>query len=472
MSALYRFGNVARADGIRSDDSRTWGATWNDFDSDGDPDLFAGRHWRKPGFFINRGRRFTEYARDAVFERTADRHGCAWGEANADGRPDLYCVQGADKGEGRGPNQLFIQTATGFVESAEEFGVQDAYGRGRTVNWIDLDGDGDLDLFLGNHLRPGHPNATYRNNGGHFERVDVGLSAELSTIGSSWADWDRDGDPDLLLTQLEPNPTVAYENIAGTFVPTEIPHATGKAWKSGAWGDYNGDGWPDLHLVSNDRSVVLRNNRGSFQVEHSISLIEGRMSAWLDLENDGDLDLYVVQGAESEDYQPVDGALDQPDLFLIRSRGGFIGPLRQSLRGVSGGNGDAVAVADEDRDGSMDIFVSNGYFHSKGYPELLRNRSRVANWIGIDLQGPAANPQGIGAQVRVETGSGSFWRGMTDGVTFRSQSEIGYFHLGIARNRVVTFEVRWPDGTRDCRTAVAAHVFIVEHGSLPCEGAG
>jgi hypothetical protein len=468
VSAVYRFPNVAARDGVQSDDSRSWGATWNDFDSDGDADLFAGRHWRVPGFFINRGDHFTPYRKDRVFEKVADRHGCAWGEANGDGKPDLYCVQGADKGEGSGANQLFIQTADGFEERGEEFGVQDLFGRGRTVNWIDLDVDGDLDLFLGNHLRPGHPNVTFLNRGGHFDRVDVGLTEELSTIGSSWADWDRDGDNDLLLNQLEPNPTIAYENQGGTFVRTEIPLVTGKPWKSGAWGDYNGDGWPDLHLVSSDRSLVMQNRHGTFHPESDIGLSEGRMSAWLDLENDGDLDLYIVQGAASEDYQPVEGALDEPDLFLIRSRGGFIGPLRQSLRGQGRGNGDAVAVSDHDRDGRVDIFVSNGYFHSRGYSELLKNHSRAGNWIGIDLDGGPSNPQGIGVKVKVVTRTRTIWRQMTDGVAFRSQSEIGYFHIGISGNEVATMEIVWPDGTRDCRSAVTDHVFVVKKGSLGC----
>ncbi|HWL66382.1 MAG TPA: VCBS repeat-containing protein, partial [Actinomycetota bacterium] len=454
-ASLYDFRDGSAALGVSRDESRTWGATWNDFDSDGDPDLMAGRHWREPLFYVNRGRRFQKLQRDDVFERVTDRHGCAWGEANGDGLPDLYCVQGADKGTGSGPNQMYVLRAGRFVEEGEGLGVADALGRGRTANWLDFDGDMDLDLFVGNHLRPGHPNVTLENTGEGFRRVDIGLSEELSTIGSSWADWDGDSDPDLLLHQLEPNPTVAYMNEGGRFTRVELEGITGLAWKSGAWGDYNGDGWSDLHLVSAHRAVVLRNEGGSFALEHEMALTEGRMSAWLDAENDGDLDLLVVQGAESDDYQPRPGARDNSDFLLVRTRGGFLGPIHQPGSDGPGPNGDAIAVADMNRDGRVDAFVSNGYFHSKGAPTLIENRSRVGHWIGLDLNGTRVNPQGIGASVHVVTPTRTYSRQMTDGVNFRAQSEIGYFHLGISGNRMAFIRVEWPDGTEDCRMALA-----------------
>ena len=466
--SAYSFENTAVAARLEGDDSRTWGASWQDIDLDGDADLLAGRHWRPAQLFENSGAGFRNINPGSRLLKGGDRHGCAWGEANGDGLPDLYCVQGADKGTGSGPNQLFIQTNTGFEEAAERYRVADRFGRGRTVNWIDFDSDRDLDLFVGNHWREGHPNQTYRNDDGRFTRVDIGLTEELATVGSSWADWDRDGDDDLMLHQLEPKPTVAYRNESGLFVRTDIPEVTGTEWNAGAWGDYNGDGWPDLHLVSRNRSAILRNDRGEFSVQHEMRLNEGRMSAWLDAENDGDLDLFVVQGARSEHFQPVEGARDHRDFLIIRTRGGFVAPLRVPGNPDGAGNGDAVAASDHDRDGRVELFVTNGYFHSNGVHELVVSRSHIANWIGVDLVGPRSNPEGMGTRIQVRSRSRTYWRQTNDGVNFRSQSEVGYAHLGIASDRRARVRLVWPDGTKDCFWAEANTVRRIEIGSEQC----
>ena len=465
---LYSFQDAAAAPDVHGDDSRTWGSAWHDFDLDGDADLLAGRHWRPAQLYVNAGRRLRNVNPGSRTLEGGDRHGCAWGEANGDGLPDLYCVQGADKGTGTGPNQLFVQTTEGFEESASRFHAVDRFGRGRTTNWIDLDGDDDLDLFVGNHWRDGYPNQTLRNDGDRFTRVSIGLTEELSTVGSSWADWDRDGDFDMLLHQLEPKPTIVYENQGGSFERIEIPHVSGGDWSAGAWGDYNGDGWPDLHLVSRTRSLILRNDEGTFAVQHEMRLNEGRMSNWMDADNDGDLDLYVLQGARSENYQPVAGAKDHRDFLILRTRGGFIAPVRTQGTPEGRGNGDSIAVSDYDRDGRVDVFVTNGYFHSRGVHQLLENGSRTAGWIGLDLIGPPTNPQGIGAQIRIRTATRRYWRQTNDGVNFRSQSEVGYVHVGIAANPSARIMVVWPDGTRDCVRALRNSVRRVEIGDAPC----
>lgn len=467
-SLLYRFNDVAAATTVARDDSRTWGAAWQDHDLDGDADLLAGRHWRPAQLFENIGGGFRNINGSSKLLDGGDRHGCAWGEANGDGQPDLYCVQGADKGTGSGPNQLFIQGDDGFENRSERYGVIDEFGRGRTTNWMDFDSDGDLDLFVGNHWRDGFPNQTFRNDGDGFTRVDVGLTLELSTVGSSWNDWDRDGDADLLLHQLEPKPTLAFENMDGHFQKVDLPQVTGKVWNAGAWGDYNGDGWTDLHLVSRTRSLVLKNDRGRFVPQHKMRLNEGRMSVWIDAENDGDLDLYVVQGARSESYQPIEGAQNHGDFLMVRTRGGFIAPLRAMGSQSKSGDGDSVAASDYNRDGRMDVFVTNGYFHANGMHELLTNRSKSANWIGLDLIGTKRNPQGLGARVFTETLTRDFWRQTGDGVNFRSQSETGYVHLGIASNERARLFVIWPDGTRDCFRARADEVVVLQIGSQPC----
>ena len=119
--------------------------------------------------------------------------------------------RGAFVGMRAGPNHLLVQRGDRFVNLAADLGVRDKFGRGRSVNWLDFDGDGDLDLFVGNKRRDGHPDALFRNHGDGFARVDSAVSsAGTSTTGSSWSDWDRDGDPDLLVTQYGERPPRAW----------------------------------------------------------------------------------------------------------------------------------------------------------------------------------------------------------------------------------------------------------------------
>lgn len=450
--------------------TRTWGSTWADFDDDGDPDLFVSRHWSLPQFLVNVNDEFHRYGGSIDWEpgpKQTDRHACAWGEANKDGKPDLYCVQGADRGKGTGPNRLYIQApGGGFKERGHEWDTTDPQGRGRTINWLDYDSDGDLDVFVGNAARSGHPNVMFRNGHGRFSRASVGLGQELSTVGSSWADWDRDGDPDLLIEQHHPGVTFAYENVHKHYRPVGINGVTGKTWLSGTWGDYNGDGWPDLVMVGNNRAVIFRNRHGHLQNVRRFKVVHGRMASWLDVENDGDLDLFLVQGAKGN--HETESSENRPDLLIVRRDRGWIRFSRHSFAGPIDGNGDAVATADYDRDGRVDVFVTNGYFHFRGANVLLRNTSRSRNWAGLQLQGRAKNPLGFGATVRVKAGGMLYKREITDNFSFRSQSEVGYVSLGLGKHRTARVRVTWSNGQTDCRSITEGSITSIQQGRSRC----
>jgi hypothetical protein len=460
----FRFADVTRLRGVvQNEPRRGWGSAWGDYDMDFDSDLFVGRHLVPPLLFSNADGFFQEVTDEPdVYERF-DRHACAWGEANGDGRPDLYCASGAQSGRGMGPNRLFIQTPSGFKDRAEQYGVQDEFARGRTVNWIDYDGDGDLDIFVGNKHRDGNPNVMFRQTGDRFARAMAGVGAGFSTISSSWSDWDRDRDPDLLVLRYDGR-GVAYENVAGRFRRIRLRHVTNHAWKSGAWGDFNGDGWPDLHVINQRRSIILRNKRGRFQPVHNSSLRRGRMSAWLDVDNDMDLDLFVVQGAEGR----REDARNLPDFLINRGKRGFKKVLGASFRGPYRGDGDAVATADFDSDGSIDVFVTNGFGKTAGLGVLLRNRSRAGNWSELRLLGGAQNPWGLGTNVRVRTSQRTYWRQVTDGFNYRAQSDASVVHLGLGRQGSAAVRIEWPGGLRDCVRVEAGSVRVVPVGSSPC----
>lgn len=463
--------------GLATERTDSWGALWADHDSDGYPDLFIGRHGGNPYFFTGSSdgydRRRLNFNLPQGYdpmddERWTDRHGCAWGEATGDGGVDLYCTVGANEGTSVGPNQLLVFTEGGLRERGRHYKVRDPYGRGRSVNWLDYDSDGDLDIFVANFDRAGHPNVLFENKRGVFRQRDAGLRDVLRSYSSTWADWDSDGDPDLLVMQYNAG-AIAYENRSGRFARTTLRGISGVAWRSAAWGDFNGDGWPDVHMVNEEHAIVLANRKGTFHAVDERALDQGRASAWLDVENDGDLDLFVVQGAPGI-YQSSE-AVDRPDFMLVRGAKGFTKHSRAAFRGPTGGNGDSVAVADSDRDGALDVFVTNGYFEYQkwvGRNVYLENRSQVAGWIALDLNGSRWNPWGYGARLEVRTSDLRYRRELTDGVAFRAQSEVGHVHLGIGSAGAASVRIVWPDGIEDCLTVLRNTRAVVNRGTHSC----
>lgn len=447
--------------------TRTWGSAWADYDIDGDADVFINRHWRRPRMFVHEGDTYTRLrGQPDLSDIVVDRHQCVWGEANQDGAPDLYCVQGADKGEGTGPNQLLVNVEGDLVDRARAFGVRNAQGRGRTANWIDYDLDGDLDLFVGNMERDNQPNVLYARTDDGFRRTRVGLGWEMATVSSSWSDWDRDGDPDLLILQHYPKQAVAFVNDDGHFRRTFIRHVSGRHWLSAAWGDYDGDGWTDLHVVGKRRSMILRNDEGFFRLRHDLELHQGRMSTWVDVDNDADLDAFVVQG--SRGVYPTPGVINRPDFLIIQNPRRFVRLRDDSFRGPLSGNGDSVSAADHDRDGDVDLLVTNGYEQWSGANVLLENETVGGNAAALVLRGTLQNPVGFGARVYVETAKFVYWREVTDGVAFRSQAEVGYVHLGLRRTAAATVKVIWEPGVADCLEVVAGTITVVDRGVTPC----
>ena len=460
----YRFGDVAAEVGIDADQTRSWGSTTIDYDRDGDLDLFVNRHANRPHLYNNQDGNFSPAA-SAFFmqEERVDRHACSWGEVNADGFPDLLCTQGADRGEGSGPNKLYIQSGATFVESGREMGVANPKGRGRTANWFDFDRDRDLDVFIGNEYRKPYRNRLFVREGDRFQSRRLGLNGALRTKSSSWSDWDRDGDPDMLVLQRAsrfPQNGVAYRNDRGRYRRVELHPSIERAWNSAAWGDFDGDGWTDLHLVGNKRSLLLRNFKGKFKRTDSRPLESGQMSVWIDAENDGDLDLFIVRGATQ--------GINSPDVLLVNKGGRFVRTNAEGVRGTEIGFGDAISAGDLTGDGRQDVFVTNGGGESGvGPPALMENRTRAGNYVSLQLDGGTRNPLAIGARVRAFTGSKNYWREVTDGFNYRTQSDPSFVHLGLGNKTSVRVEVRWPGGKRDCaRFRMGERSLSI--GSRPC----
>jgi hypothetical protein len=454
--------STARA-GLPLLESVSWGTQIADVNGDGRPDVLINRHGQLAYLMRGRAGGFTEMGH--AWPQPMDRHGCAWGEANGDGRADLLCAQGADRGEGSGPNELWLNTASGLVDVAAAYGVDRPLGRGRSATWIDYDRDGDLDLFLGVAARAGVGDVMLRNDRGVFTEVAIGVEGDRNTQSSTWADWNRDGWPDLLLTAFD-SPAVALVNRGGGFQAVAIPELGDRGWRSSAWGDYDGDGWTDLAIIATRELLILRNVGGRFSIVRRVPLERGMAAAWVDLTNTGRLDLYVVQEARTRDVGDTD---DLADLLVIQQPDGRFVVVRPLELSGWRGSGDSASVLDYNSDLRMDVLVSNGNGQSSGQIRLLENRLAKRNAAAVRLRGPAWNPLGFGARVQLQTAHFAYERQVTDGVAWKGQSDPSYIHLGLRKLRAGRVTVSWPDGTKDCVRVTAGAVVTVRIGSSPCQ---
>ncbi|HJO04095.1 MAG TPA: CRTAC1 family protein [Acidobacteriota bacterium] len=269
---------------------------------------------------------------------------------------------------------------------------------GSGIAWGDCNGDDLPDLYAVNFVGPidlteqqiaGLPgNALYLNRGdGRFDEVAAAASADIREFGmaAAWGDYDGDGDQDLFVSQYGPNLLLENDGQCSfTDVTEKVGVAGGGAFSGGAsWADYDGDQDLDLYVtnyVRFDESIAspelslqfgqsipftlnpssyepapnfLYRNRGdgSFEEVASVALVDnptGRSlsAAWADYDLDGDLDLYVAN--------------DISDNALYRNRGDgtfddiSADSLTADYRGAMG-----LAVADYDRDGDLDFFVTH-----------------------------------------------------------------------------------------------------------------
>jgi hypothetical protein len=443
-------------------DRQTYGAALIDVNGDGLPDPLLNWHRVAPATMLyNKGDlRFGRPDIPWIFPM--DRHACAWGEANGDRSPDLYCSRGAQRGMGSGPKELW--STNPWNEWGAAAGIDNPMARGRSVNWLDFDRDGDLDLFTGAVQRDTYGDQLFRNDRGTFRPVKAGVSGLRETVMSTTADWNRDGWPDLLLLQaVDDNTLRAFHNDHGTFVHTRLANSRG-TWRSAAWGDYDGDGWPDLNLIALGRSLILHNDHGTFRRAHGVDLVRGRASVWLDVNNDGLLDLYVVQSAQGMEPGSIGDASDQ--LILQDSPGHF---EKVSLPETAGwtGAGQSVAAGDVNGDHHTDVLVSNGRNRWLGSQHLLVNRVRAGGGANLVLRGTRWNPLGFGARIRVTIGGHRRWIELNDGVSALSQSSAAV-SIGLGQASAARVRVRWPNGTCDevrVRSGATRRLAI---GSAPC----
>ena len=254
-------------------------------------------------------------------------------------------------------------------------------GQNGCVVWLDFDGDGDEDLFVGNSdSNPTDSANKLLRNDGDWNFVDVSAGPIPNTgysIGASTADYDNDGDLDLYVVNNTQTNQLLRNDGGGAFTDVTPASIVGTSTDSDAcWGDTDNDGDVDLYLVSSmiQANRLFRNDGGTAFVDVTSGALAGP-AAWgavaefADADGDNDLDLYV--GSFQADA-------------MLRNDGGnsFVDVTAGPVGQVDVTN--SVAWGDYDNDGDLDIYVANSAFPN--WNNLLRNDG---NFSFVDVAGPA-----------------------------------------------------------------------------------
>jgi enediyne biosynthesis protein E4 len=440
------------------------GVAVGDFDNDGWPDIYVVGPTANQLFHNNGDGTFTEVTAKAGVSG-AMRNGkkmwsvaAAWVDYNNDGLLDLFVSNYVDWDVNRDPacmtadqqreycdptfykplpNTLYRNNGDGtFTDVSAETGISQHLGKGMGVAIADFDGDGYMDIFVGNDESPSF---LFHNLGGKkFEEIGeeagVAVSADgkaLSAMGVEFRDVNNDGKPDIWYTALEKE-TFPLFFYAGGMVFDDATIRTGISWetmKMSGWGngiyDFDNDGWKDLFVV---RGHVLANP------EKILSWSRAQPNAiFRNLGNGKFEDASATAGAD------------------------FLAP----------GVHRCVAFGDLFNDGRIDAVVTS----LGGQMQVFRNVTQNQNhWIELKLRGTKSNRMGIGARVKiVEIDGNAQWNHVTTSVGYAASSDSRvHFGLGPTASKLREIEILWPSGTRQVLKDVEGdHVITIDEQSSP-----
>ncbi len=449
------------------------GSITEDFDGDGDLDVVVSS-WGlldQMRYFSNEGDRgFVERTQAAGLEGQRGGLNMKHADYDNDGDFDILVLRGAWLGRaGYYPNSLLQNQGDGvFIDVTSEAGML-SFHPTQVAEWNDFDGDGFLDVFIGNEStrESQHSSQLYRNNGdGSFSDVasDAGLDMVGYVKGATSADIDQDGDPDLYISMLgEANRL--FENREGRFYEisagVQRPYNSFPTW----FFDYNQDGLPDLLALGYggdmDTLTLALTSSGARTAKPTIPRLyrndgdktftdvtestglevfaKAMGSNYGDLDNDGFPDFYI--GTGDPDFRSL-----VPNRMFRNNDGNGFEDVTLAGRFGHLQKGHGVSFADLDSDGDQDVhIVMGGAFSGDVYHNaVFQNPGTGDNKaIVVELEGVSTNRAGVGATIRAVIGDRSVYGTVTTGGSFGANPHAVHLGLGKA-TRVDSLEITWP----------------------------
>ena len=473
---------------------------WMDvyFVNSGSSDFFTPTTPLKNALYRNNGNgTFTDVTDKAGVAGGKFGMGVAAADFDADGFVDLYITN-------YGPNILYRNNGNGtFTDVTDKAGVASS-GWSTCATWFDFDNDGKLDLFVSSfvfydksqnplctdatlqrryycvpRLFKPTPSRLYRNNGnGTF--ADVSRESGIAdhpgkSFGAVATDVNNDGQMDLFVAN-DTMPNFLFVNKGGGKFE-EIGLAAGVAYgeagrpRSGMGvdaADYDGDGWQDLFVANidheffslyhNDKELIFTDQPG--EIAPSTHVLSGWGLKFFDYDNDGDPDLFLVNGHPDDMIESrIPRVKHKEPLLLFENTGRGFKDVSATSGAVFGKmfSGRGMAVGDFDNDGDLDVFASN----NGEPPLLLRNQGgNRNNWVGLDLVAKKSNSEAVGVVISWQAGTLKRARLRTGGGSYLSSHDPREI-LGVgAATKIDSIQIRWPSGTTDKLTNVPLNKYV------------
>jgi uncharacterized repeat protein (TIGR01451 family) len=447
------FNELASSIGLTDSDDN-WSVAWGDFNDDCYEDLFiASYDENNPNLlYKNNGdgtfTKMTSAAGDIV-TTTGMYVAASWGDYDNDGDMDI-----AVSGNLTTSSEIYRNNGNETFTSitATSIGYNNSYDHG--ITFTDYNNDGYLDLYITNYFSTGYNQFYTNDKNGSFDKQQTATITynASSSVSSSWADYDNDGDQDVFISNTDNEKNFLYRNEGnGVFTKITSGDIVNDEHSSvgASWGDYNNDGYIDLFVSNANQNNVLYTNNGgtSFtKVTSGVVVSDGghsHGSSWVDFDNDGDLDLHVSNDQNTVDF-----------LYENDGSGNF---TKSTLLDSYTLNSMGAGWADYDNDGDLDLAVANRSSQVNSLFNNIQTGGCENNSLTLKLN---ADGSGIGARIAAKAtiNSVSVWQhrqvlGQTGGGVGGQSSLKPTFGFGDA-TVVDSLVIYWPNGAEQVLTNV------------------
>ena len=466
---------------VSIDSGASRSVNWIDYDNDNDLDLFISNGYRYGEnnlLYRNDNGTFVRIFNQSLVKDSLPSDGSSWGDFNNDGFPDLCVVNWWNK-----ISLLYTNNGNGNFTFLNTSPVSSVPSYSETCSWGDYDNDGLLDLYITNSDGSGHRNFLYKNTGSNnFVRIDTGAAVTGRGVsrGMNWVDIDNDRDLDIFVCrELDSNEFLYKNNGNGYFTKitnTPLTSDGGESW-SGSWGDYDNDGDLDVFITNafNENNSLFRNDGNFTFTKITTDAIVNEsgynaVSGWGDYDNDGDLDMFITQAYVPPGFtQKLTNKLYKN--LLMESGTASFQKITSGEIVTDSGYSYGFAWGDYDKDGDLDIAVANTYRENQKNALYRNELSNGNKFFTVNCIGTATNKSAIGSKVRVKAvinGNPVWQMQEIDGQSGYCGQNL-QLHFGLGNATVIdSVKVEWLSGADQYFTNVPVNqsVTITENGTL------